>query len=211
MKVVINHGYGGFGLSAEGLAYYYQLKGEGDIYYYEAVRGQKRELYKRVTPHLLARPFLKDFGKGPVHISQADHERYAVDAYDRVTFAGATNWYGLKSESEQAFFTQRSNDSQLIYHLPIHELHDAEMAAYEQLQPVDVIVTHVPPIHIKSHVLNGYNDCYLNELHDVKAKHYIFGHCHEQHIYEKEIATYHINALGYPDEKLPRKIQLFTV
>lgn len=81
MKVVINKVYGGFGLSAEGLAYYYQLKGEGAVYYYEAVKGQKRQLYKRVTPHLLARPFLKDFGKGPVHISQADQEQYAIDSH----------------------------------------------------------------------------------------------------------------------------------
>lgn len=138
-------------------------------------------------------------------------QRYDVFTFDGITFAGATNWYGLKHASEQAFFTQYSNDSRLIHHLPIRELHDAEMTAYEQLQPVDIIVTHVPPIHVQSHLEHGSTDCYLNKLHDVKAKHYIFGHCHEQHIYEEELATYYINALGYPDEKLRQSIQLFTV
>ncbi|MER2126360.1 hypothetical protein [Solibacillus sp.] len=36
-------------------------------------------------------------------------------------------------------------------------------------------------------------------------------HCHEQEVYQQQEAMYYMNALGYPDEKLPRKIRVFTV
>ena len=36
-------------------------------------------------------------------------------------------------------------------------------------------------------------------------------HCHEQEVYQQQEALYYMNALGYPDEKLPRKIRVFTV
>lgn len=85
------------------------------------------------------------------------------------------------------------------------------MAAYKQLKMVDVIVTHVPPIYVNSHLEKRSTACYLNPLPAVKAQHYVFGHCHEQEVYQHQAAMYYMNALGYPDEKLPRKIRVFTV
>lgn len=138
-------------------------------------------------------------------------QRYEVTKFNNVSFAGATNWYGLKTKEEQAFFHERSNDSKLIRRYSIAKQHIAEMTAYERLDKVDVLVTHVPPITIHSHLLDRSPACYLNQLATVKAKHHIFGHCHEQETYQQNDAIYYINALGYPDEKLPQKIRTFTV
>lgn len=137
-------------------------------------------------------------------------ERYELIEFGGLYFAGATNWYGLKTAEEQLFFEERSNDSKLIRLFNIKERHAVEIAAYEQLEKADVIVTHVPPIHVKSHLAERSPACYLNEL-VAKAAHYICGHCHEQHVYSQQGATYYMNALGYPDEKLPRKIRVFTI
>lgn len=112
---------------------------------------------------------------------------------------------------EQTFFEERSNDSKLIRLFSIKNQHALEMAAYEQLDKVDVLVTHIPPIYINSYLIDRSPACYLNQLKMVKAKHYVFGHCHEQEVYEHQDAMYYINALGYPDEKLPQKMRVFTV
>lgn len=137
--------------------------------------------------------------------------RYEVVEFDGILFAGATNWYSLKSAEEQAFFEERSNDSKLIRRFNIKDRHEIEMAAYEQLEKVDVIVTHVPSIYVNSHLEERSTACYLNPLVAVKARHYVFGHCHEQEVYQQQEAMYYMNALGYPDEKLLRKIRIFSV
>lgn len=138
-------------------------------------------------------------------------QHYEVTKFNHVSFAGSTNWYRLKTKEEQAFFDERSNDSKLIRRYSIAQQHITEMTAYERLDKVDVLVTHVPPIYIHSHLLDRSPACYLNQLKTVKAKHHIFGHCHEQETYEQNDAMYYINALGYPDEKLPQKIRTFMV
>lgn len=53
--------------------------------------------------------------------------------------------------------------------------------------------------------------CYLNELLDINARLCIFGHCHEQNKYKKAGISFYINALGYFDEYLQRKIQSFEI
>jgi len=138
-------------------------------------------------------------------------QNYEIMAFNGVLFAGATNWYGLKTATEQTFFEEQSNDSKLIRHYNIKDRHAREMAAYEQLDKVDVLVTHIPPLYINSHLVNRSPACYLNQLKAGKAKHYIFGHCHEQEVYQQQDAMYYINALGYPDEKLPQKMRVFTM
>lgn len=127
--------------------------------------------------------------------------------YQDVTFAGATSWYPLQTESERHVFYEEMNDSKLIQNLDIAATHKQEMQALEQLEPVDVLITHVPPIELNSHRYFGSTDCFLNKLPSGTAKLYIFGHCHEQNVYEQNDATYYINALGYPWEGLDAKIQ----
>ena len=45
----------------------------------------------------------------------------------------------------------------------------------------------------------------------MKADLCIFGHCHEQKVYEKAGIRFAINAVGYPNERLPAKIRTVRV
>ncbi len=125
---------------------------------------------------------------------------YDVTEYEGVKFAGSTNWYPLTEFKDVNFFNSISNDSNLIKHMSISQCNYFESLCYDDLDEVDVIVTHVPPIIIDSHHKHGSTSCYLNELKELNAKHYVFGHCHEQNIYEKVDSKFYINALGYPNE-----------
>ncbi|UYB50109.1 metallophosphoesterase (plasmid) [Lysinibacillus capsici] len=131
--------------------------------------------------------------------------------YGGVTFAGATSWYPLQTERERRLFYNSMNDSRLIKGMDIAATHLVEMQAFEQLKPVDVLITHVPPTKINSHDYFGSTDCFLNKLPSSAAKVFIFGHSHEQQTYEKDDAIYCINALGYPREGLAQKICSVTV
>lgn len=136
---------------------------------------------------------------------------FEVHTYKGVRFAGSTSWYPLETFEQQMYFKQASNDSALIYELNIGELHQQEMKKYEQMPEVDVLVTHVPPILLDSHRKYGSSACYVNELKDIKASLCIFGHCHEQHVYEKAGISFAINALGYPKEELVKAIRTVAV
>lgn len=127
--------------------------------------------------------------------------------YRGVTFAGATSWYSLQTEKERNFFYNSLNDSRLIKGFDIATIHKVEMQAFELLEAVDVLITHVPPTRINSHDYFGSTDCFLNTLPSSAARVFIFGHSHEQEVYEKDNAVYCINALGYPREGLSQKIR----
>lgn len=131
--------------------------------------------------------------------------------YEGITFAGATSWYGLQTTKEQLFFEKVSNDSVHIKGFNIPSTHKREMEGYAAIQQADVIITHVPPIVLNSHYLNGSTACYLNKLPNISAKICISGHCHEQSVIEIAGTTYCINALGYPDEELQQAIQSISV
>lgn len=138
-------------------------------------------------------------------------ENYKVYTVDGMRFAGATNWYSLERAEDLAFFNARSNDSRLIKSIDIQKAHDKEMYLYYTLPEIDVLVTHVPPLLIESHVKSGSTSCYLNELESVTAKVCVFGHCHERSYYQKGNVEYYVNALGYPDEGEIGKINSFTI
>lgn len=127
---------------------------------------------------------------------------YEVFNYDGVRFAGSTNWYPLTEYKDIQFFNSVSNDSRLIKALGIGNENYKESEAYKNMDDVDVLVTHVPSILINNHHKYGSTSCYLNELKQIKAKHNIFGHCHEQSVYDKAGIKFYINALGYPNEWL---------
>jgi len=131
--------------------------------------------------------------------------------YRGVTFAGATSWYPLQTEQEKHVFYHQMNDCKFIRDFDIAATHQLEMKVLEQLEPVNVLITHVPPIRIDSHDFWESTDCFLNKLPSSAAKIFIFGHSHEQQVYEKSNATYCINALGYPREGLEQKIRSIEV
>lgn len=136
---------------------------------------------------------------------------YNVYDYEGISFSGSTNWYSLDSFEELNFFNTYMNDSRLIKHFDIKQANYLEGIKYDALKNVDVIVTHVPPVVIESHHKYGNTYCYLNQLKELKATHWVFGHCHEQNVYEKAGTKFYINALGYPSESSGVQIQSFEV
>ncbi|UYB48783.1 metallophosphoesterase [Lysinibacillus capsici] len=120
--------------------------------------------------------------------------------YKGLKFSGSTSWYPLTEFNVVNFFNTASNDSRLIYGMNIGNENYHEGLAYENMEEVDVLITHVPSILINSHHKYGNSSCYLNELKQIKAKHNIFGHCHEQSVYDKAGIKFYINALSYPNE-----------
>jgi len=174
---------------------YYLISGNQQKKYHRKSREREAELYNMIS-QLPNVKLLTQF------------ERFQ---YKDVSFAGATNWYALADFKEQQFFKTISNDSALIKGIDIQAMNHLEMEAYQHLQEVDVLITHVPPIIIDTHRAHNSTACYLNELPDINARVCIFGHCHEQKLYEKAGIRFCINALGYPDEKLPLKIRTFSL
>lgn len=137
-------------------------------------------------------------------------ERYNTIAIEGKIFAGATNWYALEDYAEIQFFKRRMNDSELIQDFDIRLEHLAEKKGFRQMKHIDVCITHVPPIFIKSHGIYGHAYCYVHPF-NLQATYYIFGHCHEQSVYERADWKFYINAVGYPTEHLPAKIRSFTI
>ncbi|QIC46244.1 hypothetical protein GAG94_03340 [Lysinibacillus sphaericus] len=125
---------------------------------------------------------------------------FKVFNYKDLKLAGSTSWYPLTEFNDVNFFNTVSNDSRLINGMDIGNENYHEGLAYENMEEVDVLITHVPSILINSHHKYGSSSCYLNELKQIKAKHNIFGHCHEQSVYDKVGIKFYINALGYPNE-----------
>lgn len=103
-------------------------------------------------------------------------QKFEVAVFNGVRFAGATNWYSLEREAAWQFYRDVSNDSVLIKKYIIAAQHQEEMAAYREMPPVDVLITHVPPLEIDSHRAYGNSYCYLNAIGEIKASVCLFGH-----------------------------------
>lgn len=89
MKIVINQCHGGFGLSYEGLEYYYTLKGIQEFFYYGQAwdKNSKKfeEEYKKVDKNdksLFLRIFSKDFGDDITEIPEEDLEEYCLNDFE---------------------------------------------------------------------------------------------------------------------------------
>lgn len=124
---------------------------------------------------------------------------FQVYEYKGVKISGSTSWYPLTEFKDRQFFNSQSNDSRLIRKMDIGNLNYIQTEKYDEMDDVDILVTHVPSIEIDSHKKYGSSSCYLNPLKS-KAKHNVFGHCHEQNVYEKGDCKFYINALGYDGE-----------
>lgn len=136
-------------------------------------------------------------------------EKHNID--NNITIAGSTFWYPLENFNQESFFHLNSNDSRLISGLDIKNKHREQLQQYRELDEATILVTHVPIITINSHIKYNSTACYLTPVDEIKTKYHIFGHCHEQNVYEKVYGNFYINAVGYPDEKLPIEIKSFEI
>lgn len=136
----------------------------------------------------------------------------SVGEYKGVRFYGSTMWYPLKTYEQQVFYSEVSNDSKLIKRINHYDEYEKHLEQYNKfVDDVDVVISHVPLIHMHSHIDNNNTHCYLNEV-DKLAPYTICGHVHEQNEYTTvDGKKVYINAIGYDDEGNDLAIKNFKV
>ena len=126
-------------------------------------------------------------------------------------FGGNTMWYPLGTLEDQLFFQEISNDSQLIKGLDIVKENKVSLTFYRSLmeQGIDIFLTHVPIIPIKSHEQSS--SCYFTPVEQL-PKCVIQGHSHENAIYAAGYCQIYMNCAGYPEKNgVMPQIKNFTI
>lgn len=138
-----------------------------------------------------------------------------VDTYQGRTFAGDALFY-LPSQGDISFFNDVSSDSLYISlketqyaYDAVKKLHNESLDWYNNLEEVDVLITHVPPLHFKSSIYPA-NSCYYTDVPELKAAHWVCGHTHIQFDSVLYGTHFHVNCIGYPlrGEKLHQPVPL---
>lgn len=111
-------------------------------------------------------------------------------------------WYEVKSEAQRFAFFCQSNDSKFVHTTGYDnwvDLHSRDTDYYNSLTHVDLMVTHVPPLHAPK---NQYPaaDFYLTSVNELKAQYWVCGHQHVTDVFEKAGTTFYMNPLGYENE-----------
>lgn len=157
-----------------------------------------------------------DYFSDHKHIHVLDNEIVTINGK---TFAGSKLWYNPKTEDGKWFYNNISNDSQYIKikhtisnYKPLHE---TDMAFYQSLidsqTHVDVMITHVPPIVISENTDDAYNECYTSPVPSLIAPIWVCGHQHINYSFEKDGTQFHMNPMGYPNERTTKKIKTMKV
>lgn len=136
--------------------------------------------------------------------------------YNGFRIAGFSNWYTLENTIDEFFFLNDSNDSRCIYPKTVYEnqqRHYYDKVFYDGLngKDVDLIISHVPPIHFKNdrHEPNG---CYYNKsIKEIHANHWICGHQHVPSVVEIGDITVYNNAWGYQGEIREPKLRTMKI
>lgn len=140
-------------------------------------------------------------------------EEGKIYEHEGVRIGGDTMWYPLTTTEQQTFFRNISNDSKLIKNVSIELEHEKSIRYYKSMieNEIDIMLSHVPLIHINSHSLYGGTACYLTDVDELPT-YVVMGHSHEQSHYEKASTEFHMNCLGYPHDRLKKKkIESFKV
>lgn len=157
-----------------------------------------------------------DYFSDHKHIHVLDNEIVTINGK---TFAGSKLWYNPKTEDGKWFYNNISNDSQYIkikHTLNSYEpIHEADMTFYQSLidsqTQVDVMITHVPPIIISENTDDAYNECYTSPVPSLIAPFWVCGHQHITYSFEKDGTQFHMNPMGYPNERTTKKIKTMKV
>lgn len=124
-----------------------------------------------------------------------------VVTLDGKVFAGTPLWYSVKTPEGEAFFNNSSNDSKYAFDTVsmLHHSHKRDMAFYDSLENVDVMLTHVPPMHPPFSPY-PYNECYVTPVAELKAPVWVCGHQHTNGTWETAGTQFYMNTMGYPDQ-----------
>lgn len=121
-----------------------------------------------------------------------------------IKFGGDTMWYPVDTTEQQVFYDDISNDSRLIYGRNPQFDNHVSLSDYDAMvnnHKIDVMISHVPLIPIKSHADYRSTACYYTPV-GFLPNYVIQGHSHERAIYEKADSKIFMNCLGYPTDNL---------
>ena len=123
--------------------------------------------------------------------------------YKGVKFGGDTMWYPVETFHQKVFYNDISNDSRYIKGFDINFENYISISDYSNMmdEGIDVMISHVPLIHINSHENYASTACYYTPV-DMLPKYVIQAHSHERAVYEKSGSLLYMNCLGYPNNHL---------
>lgn len=128
--------------------------------------------------------------------------------YKGFTIAGDTLWYLPLGNDGWFFYLASSNDSRAIRggspRDRIMEYHLESLKWYDSIPEVDLLITHVPPVHNPGSPYDS-NSCYLCTVPELKAKTWIYGHDHVGADFEKFGTRFVSNPWGYYSTKFKIK------
>lgn len=132
-------------------------------------------------------------------------------SYKGFLLAGDTLWYTPIGFLGRDFYLNCSRDSSYIRIPPfsaleqIDRVHLDSIGWYDKLPILDLIVTHVPPVHNPESKYTEPNSCYMCNVGELKAPVWIYGHDHEIADFHKAGTRFLSNPWGYYSATLPIK------
>lgn len=142
---------------------------------------------------------------------------HVVD-YNGFTFGGHSLWYEPKTSTDVAWYETHSNDSVYIFATQAYNQHSFDILFKQAMdwynsieeQEFDVFVSHVPPINPPYGRRS--NASYVAPVpYLAKTTHWICGHQHQQTRFKRHDIQFHMNPLGYPDEKNELTVKSFEI
>lgn len=136
-------------------------------------------------------------------------EQYKIAGTDK-TIAGDTLWYKLEEYYEKRVFSQMV-DMEYVGESYVKAGYERGMQAYTEMEEVDIVVTHVPPLVTNTNHRKGVA-CYCHSLKEMKArKYWVSGHTHENEEYEKAGVTLYVDVYGYAHENYKKPFTLLHI
>ena len=134
-----------------------------------------------------------------------------------VRFGGGCLWYKL-DESNREFWRQNMSDAKYIY-LNFEEFYNQALAKFHQMPSCDIFISHIPQTKVSEYLKPTFDEKYLPFyeqenfalLHSKGVRYHIYGHNHTQGEFLKDGIHCLTCSIGYPDEKLPKRIGSFTL
>lgn len=162
---------------------------------------------KQIKKYETSKNRINDFIDKSIGINNVTPLQRKVVTYNGYTIAGDGLWYQLTRPEDYAFFHRLSNDSKFIFDKGssagiAEQLYRESLEWYETLDsvPVDLMVSHVPPMHPPFSPYER-NACYDCPVPFLVAPKWVCGHQHLCGTFEKMGTTFYMNAYGYPTER----------
>ncbi len=136
---------------------------------------------------------------------------------DGVHFGGGCLWYKVDEDNKE-FWQEYMRDAKYIY-LHHQEFYEQALAKFLHMPRCDIFISHIPQTKASEYLKPPFDEKYLPFyeqdnlalLHQKGVRYHIYGHNHTQGEFIKEGIHFLTCSIGYPDERLPKKIGSVTL